>query len=715
MLSKIAHFITQKPKWIVSIAVVLLLFSFVGMAATRINYDILSYLPPDMDSPKGEKILEDPFQMAATTMLIVEGMPEAYTNDLRRAIEQVDHVSSALWVSSLVGIQIPTDMMPADIRDVFYSGDSTMLIVQYDTPGASDETMKAIDEVRSLCSKTCFLAGFSVVIRDTRALVDKEMPLYVLLAVVLSYVAMSLTMESWMLPLTFLINIGLAIVYNMGTNVFLGEISYITKAIAAILQLGVSMDYSIFLYHRYREECEHFEDKREAMEAAIQAAFTSLSGSSLTTIAGFLALCFMQLLLGRDIGIVMAKGVVLAVLSVVMVLPALLLLLDGVIERYRHPCFKVNFDRLNSFIVRHKKLFAVIFLILFIPAVYGQTHAGVYYQLDRSLPRDMDSIVANDKLKEDYDMAVSHFILLRDDLSSTEMNEMTERIEAVDGITTVLAYNSLMPKGVPDFFVPEDLRDIFKQGGWQMIMANSSYATATDEVSRQLEELGAIVKSYDPGAYITGEAAMTEDLIVTADVDFKVTNYISVLAILLIICIAFRSATVPVLLVAVIELAIEINEGIPYFTGTVIPFIAPTVVGCIQLGATVDYAILMTTRFREELQNGKNREEAIRIAASSSDISIITSSLVMFCSTMGVAFISKIEIISSICLLLARGAIISALISIFILPSLLALCEPLIAKTSFHWRNPPAPRKSAGRRGGHTNHEKQQPAVSGRV
>ncbi|MCI5802443.1 MAG: MMPL family transporter [Oscillospiraceae bacterium] len=714
MLSKTAHFITRHPKLIVTFAVVLLAASLVGMAATRINYDILSYLPPDMDSPKGEKILEDPFQMAATTMLIVEGMPEAYTNQLRQSIEQVDHVSSALWVSSLVGIQIPTNMIPEEIRDVFYSGDSTMLIVQYDTPGASDETMKAIDEVRALCSKSCFLAGFSVVIRDTRALVDQEMPLYILLAVLLSYVAMSLTMESWLLPLTFLMNIGLAIAYNMGTNIFLGEISYITKAIAAILQLGVSMDYSIFLYHRYKEECTRFDDKRDAMEAAIQAAFTSLSGSSLTTIAGFLALCFMQLLLGRDIGVVMAKGVVLAVASVVVILPALLLQLDGVIERYKHPCLHLDFDRLNRFALRHKALFAVIFLLLFIPAVYGQTHAEAYYQLDRSLPQDMDSIVANDKLKEDYNMATSHFILLRDDLSSTEVNELTGQIEDLDGITTVLAYQSLMPKGVPDFFVPEDLREIFKQGGWQMIMANSSYATATDEVAQQLKQLTSIVKSYDPGAYITGEAAMTEDLIVTADVDFRVTNYISILAILLIICITFRSATVPVLLVAVIELAIEINEGIPYFTGTVIPFIAPTVVGCIQLGATVDYAILMTSRFREELQKGRERDEAIRIAASSSDISIITSSLVMFCATMGVAFVSKIEIISSICLLLARGAIISALVSLFILPSLLALCEPLIAKTSLYWRNAPEARKRKKRQSEDSGKEEQQPALSGR-
>ena len=675
-------------------ALVLLVFSLVGAAATRINYDILTYLPPQLDSSKGEKLLEDPFHMAATTMLIVEGMPPAYTDRLRAEIEEVEHVSSAVWLSSLTGIQLPTDMIPQQVRDVFYSGDSTMLLVQYDMPGASDETMEAIRQVRSLCNKNCYLAGFSVLIRDTRDLVDREMPLYILLAVILSFAAMSLTMESWVLPAAFLASIGLAILYNFGTNIFLGQISYITKAIAAILQLGVTMDYSIFLYHRYREECLVTADKRDAMETAIQAAFSSLSGSSLTTVAGFLALCFMQLLLGRDIGIVMAKGVVLGVLTVVLVLPAILLQLDGAVGRYTHPCLRPDFDRVNGFVIRHRKAFCLLFLVLFIPAVYGQTHAQVYYQLDRSLPRDMDSIVAANKLKSDYDMATSHFILLRDDLPLAQMNEMTREIREVEGVTTVLSYHSVLPEGIPDFFVPSQVREIFRQDGWQMMMVNSRFATATDQVRDQLEQLQAIVKEYDPGAYITGEAALTDDLIRIADVDFKVTNYISILAILVIVGITFRSVSVPVLLVAAIELAININEGIPYFSGSIIPFIAPTVVGCVQLGATVDYAILMTTRFQEELQKGSGRLDAIRKAASASDVSIITSSLVMFCATMGVAMISKIEIISGICLLLARGAIISALVSIFILPSLLAVCEPMIARTSRWWRTPRPPRGS---------------------
>lgn len=686
MLQKIAHFITRKPKHIIRIAIFLLLASIVGSAMTYINYDILTYLPPDLDSSKGEQLLEQPYEMAATTMLIVEDMPAAYTDKLRSEIENVEGVSSAVWLSSMVGVQIPQSTIPEDMRDVFFSDHSTMLLVQYDMPGASSQTMNAITEVRKLCNKNCYLAGFSVLIKDTRDLVDQELPIYVALAVLLSLAAMMLTMKSWFLPLAIMSSIGLAIMYNMGTNVFLGQISYITKALAAVLQLGVTMDYSIFLYSRYQEECTRHDDRRDAMETAIQAAFTSLSGSSLTTIAGFVALCFMQLLLGRDIGIVMAKGVVLGVLTVVLVLPAILLQFDRPIEKFNHPCLNLNFARLNRFIVRHRRVFLVVFLLLFIPAIYGQNHAAVYYQLDRSLPQDMDSIVATDKLKDDFDMATSHFILIHDTLTSTQSSEMLDKVDEVPGVSSVLSYDSLMPKGVPDFFVPDELKDIFKQGGWNMIMVNSVYPTATDEVADQIDQLSAIFKSYDPGCYLTGEAVLTADLITTADYDFKITSYISILAILLIVGLTFQSLTVPIVLVAAIELAIYINEGIPYFLGTTVAFIAPTIIGCVQLGATVDYAILMSTRFREELQNGKDRLEAIQIAGATSDMSIITSSLVMFCATMGVAAVSKIGLISGLCIMLARGAIISALVSIFILPSLLVIFEPVLAKTSRYWR-----------------------------
>ncbi|MGE4485668.1 MAG: RND family transporter [Oscillospiraceae bacterium] len=689
MIQKISHRLTRKPKLVVIIAVLLLIPCLIGIAATRINYDILTYLPPDLDSTKGEGLLEEPFHDAATSMLIVDDMPARYTEELVESIQKVKGVSNAVWISDLLGIQIPMNMLPEELRETFFSGGSTMIVVQYDMPGASDETMSAITQIRALCNEHCFLAGFSVLIKDTKDLVDQELPFYILIAVALSFAAMALTLDSWLLPVAFLSGIGLAVMYNFGTNFFMGEISYITKAIAAVLQLGVTMDYSIFLYRRYEEERGRYDDKRDAMAKAIEAAFTSLSGSSLTTIAGFLALCFMQLLLGRDIGIVMAKGVIIGVLTVIIVLPSLLLTMDKGIERCRHRSLIPSFDRINRFIIGNRKKFAVIFLLLFVPAVYAQNHASVYYKLDEALPQDMPSIIATNILKDEYDMASTHFVILDDDLSSAGMNELTARIKSVPGVESLVSYNELLSADIPDFFIPQEIKDMLKQDGKQLIMINSRYTAASDEVAVQLDEIRNIVKSYDSGAYITGEAALTADLISTASVDFKVTSYISIAAIFLIIAIVFRSLTVPVILVSTIELAIFINQGIPYFTGTVIPFITPTIIGCVQLGATVDYAILMTTRFREEIRNGKDRKEAIRIAASASDGAIITSSLVLFCATLGVGLISKVEIISNICLMLSRGALISAVVSIFIMPSVLMICEPVIARTSLNWRHLP--------------------------
>lgn len=689
MIKKIAYGLTRKPKLVVLIAVLLLIPAGLGFVATRINYDILSYLPQSAESSQGEKLLEEPFQMAATSMLIVEDMPAGYSNQLIQEIKDIPDVSNAIWVSNMVGIQIPTDFIPADLRDMFFSGDATMMIIQYDRPGASDETMEAIDQVRSVCNDKCFLAGFSVVIKDTRDLMDSELPLFVGLAVLLALVAMSVTLESTVLPLIFMTSIGLAILYNFGTNIFMGQISYVTKAIAAVLQLGVTMDYSIFLYRRYEEERKNYEDKRDAMANAIVAAFTSLSGSSLTTIAGFLALCFMRLTLGRDIGIVMAKGVMLGIATVILVLPSLVLIFDKQIDKHKHRTLIPSFDKINVRILKHRWVFVVLALLMFVPAIYAQNHAGVYYKLDESLPKDLPSIVANEKLKDDFDMATSHFVLLRDDISATDMNKMENAIKDLPGITSVLSYHSILGAGIPEFFVPDEVRTMLKQGGWQMMMVNSKYATASEAVSNQLEQMRSIIKQYDPNALITGEAAMTNDLIKTSAVDFKVTNYISIAAIFLIILCVFQSITIPVVLVGTIELAICINQGVPYFTGTDIPFIAPTIIGCVQLGATVDYAILMTTRFQEELRAGKSREEAIHIAATSSDPSIITSSLVLFCATLGVSFVSSIDLIGTICVMLARGALISSVVSIFIMPSVLSVCEPVFNKTSRYWRIAP--------------------------
>ena len=692
LLEKIANKLTRKPKLVAIIAVLLLIPSIMGYAATRVNYDILTYLPQELDSVKGEALLEEPFRMAATTMLIVEDMPPEYTNRLLEQVQEVPGVSGALWLSNMVGIQVPKEMIPEDLREVFFSGDATMMIVQYDQPGASESTMNAIARVRELCNRNCFLAGFSVFIKDTKDLVTQEMPLYVVMAVVLSMIAMCLMMDSWLLPVALLISIGLAVVYNFGTNVFFGEISFITQAIAAVLQLGVTMDYSIFLYDRYQEELQNYDDKRDAMATAIVAAFKSLSGSSLTTIAGFLALCFMRLTLGRDIGLVMAKGVVLGVATVVLVLPAILLQMDKGIQRFHHRCLKPDMSRINAFIVRHRKGFVALFLLLFLPAAYANNHVEMYYKLDESLPQDMPSIVATNKLKDEFNMASTHFVVMKDDLSHSEMLDLIDEIEAVPGITSVAAYDKFLPAGIPDFFVPDDVKDICKKGGYQMMMVNSSYVTASDQVAGQIRELNTILHAHDPNAYITGEAALTADLITTTDVDFKVTSYLSILAILILVAITFKSVAVPILLVATIELAILINQGIPYFTGSVVAFVAPTVIGCVQLGATVDYAILMTTRFQEELQKGKDRLEAIQTAATSADASILTSALVFFCATLGVATVSSMDIVKDICLMLSRGAIISALVSIFILPSVLVVFEPLIAKTTLHWRTPRPPK-----------------------
>lgn len=695
MLEKIAHSLSRKPKLVAMIAVALLIPSAIGYAATRVNYDILTYLPQDLESAQGMNLLEEPFQMAATSMLIVEDMPAGYTNSLINEIKDVPGVSTAVWISNMVGIQIPTDMIPASFRDLFFSGEGTMMIIQYEKAGASEETMNAISEIRSICNEKCFLAGFSVVIKDTRDLVDKELPIFVGLAVVLALAAMLLTMESTVLPLVLLANIGIAVLYNFGTNVFLGEISYITKAIAAVLQLGVTMDYSVFLYRRYEEERGNYDDKRDAMAQAIVAAFRSLSGSSLTTVAGFAALCFMRLTLGRDIGVVMMKGVVLGVATVILVLPSLVLLADKQIDKHKHKSLLPDFTGLNRFILKHRIAIVVISVVLALPAYYAQKHASVYYKLDESLPRDLPSIVANGKLKDEFDMATNHFILLRDDLSAADMSEMENRLNEVPGITGMISYHSLLGTGIPDFFIPEEVRDMLKQGGWQMMMLNSSCETASDQAAEQLRQINAIVKEYDEGAMVTGEAAMTEDLIETTAVDFVVTNYISILAIFLIVMIVFKSVSVPAVLVAAIEFAIFLNQGVPYFTGTEVPFVAPTVISCIQLGATVDYAILLASRFQEELRAGKDRHEAALIAGASSDASIITSALVLFCATLGVSFVSSIDLIGAICVMLARGAVISALVSIFLIPSLLCVCEPLFNKTSLYWRTEKPKNKAA--------------------
>lgn len=509
---------------------------------------------------------------------------------------------------------------------------------------------------------------------------------------------MALCLDSWVLPLVLISNIGVAILYNFGTNIVFGEISYITQAVAAVLQLGVTMDYSIFLYHRYIEERENHDDKRDAMAVAIVAAFKSLSGSSLTTVAGFLALCAMHFTLGKDIGLVLAKGVVLGVATVVLVLPAIVLLCDKWIEKTRHKPLLPEFDRINRFVVKARVPILIVTVLLVIPGWFGQNHVSKYYKLDTSLPDDLPSLVANHKLADEFGMTTQHFIVMRDDVSATDMNAMESRIEGIPGISGVVSYHALLGQGIPDFFIPDEVKNMLKQGGYQMLMVNSEYETATDEIAQQLTDLISVVKEYDGAAMVTGESAMTEDLIVITEDDFTRTNYLSIAAIFLIVMVVFKSLTVPIVLVALIETAIMLNQGFSYFSGATIAFVIPTIVSTVQLGATVDYAILMCSRFQEELQAGHDRKEAAQIAANTSDHSVITSALVMIGATMGVVLVCRIDIVNSMCLMLARGALVSAIVSIFVVPAALCVFEPIFSHTSLHWKpkkkkedTPPAP------------------------
>ncbi len=688
-MEKLSRFISYHSKKILIIALLLLIPAVMGAVSTRINYDILSYLPEDLDSSKGMDYLEDVFQNAATNMLIVENMPPKYTQDLKSEIEKIEGIKSVTWIDDFMDISFPAQMLPKKVKDIFYSADSdaTLMIIQYKHPGASNETREAINKIYKICNKQCFLAGVSVVTDDIAKLVEHELPIYVILAVLMSLVALFLVIDSWALPFIYLAGIGIAVIYNLGTNYFLGEISYITKAIAAVLQLGVSMDYSVFLVNRYKEERERYSDKRDAMAQAIKAAFSSLFGSSMTTVAGFLALCAMRLTLGKDIGIVMAKGVVLGVLVVLFVLPSFILMFDNQIINRTHKVRLPDFSKITNFTISRSKSFTLLFLILFIPTFIMQGKVRMYYDLIDALPSEMPSIVANDKLADEFNMATTQFIVISDEIPGAKLEEMEKKIENVKGVSNLIAYNNLLGSTIPEEFVPDKIKEVCKSEGKQMIMVNGIYETATDEANNQVNEINAILKSYDPDAVMTGQSPLTKDLIETASVDFNVTNMISIAAILVIIALLFKSLTVPVILVASIELAIFLNMSISYLTGAVIPFVSPTVISCIQLGATVDYAILITTRFKEELENGQSREMAMRIASEASIHSIITSSLVLFCATFGVGMVSKVEIIGSLCTMLSRGSLISAVVSIFVLPSVLYLSEPLIRRTTASWPN----------------------------
>lgn len=695
MLNKLATLVTRHPKRVLRIALLLLIPSIIGYAATRVNYDVLNYIPQDLDSAQGEALLEEPFHMAATAMLIVEDMPTDYVAQLQEEIEEIEGVSSVLSVAGSVGSQLPQTMLPGDLQSLFYStdGSSTQMLIFFESPAASLDTMHAIQTIREVANEKCFVAGFSALINDTQEMLQTEMPLYVGVAALLALVAMSVMMTSWILPLAILMNIGLAIVYNMGSNIIFGEISFVTQALAAILQLGVTMDYSVFLYNRYREEQKYHADKRDAMAAAIRAAFVSLAGSSLTTVAGFAALCFMQLTLGKDVGLVMMKGVILGILCVVLVLPAILLVLDGPIQKYTHRCLDFNFTPLNRFLVKHRWVFVVIALVAYAPAIYSQSHTDLYHDLiGNMLPSSAQSVVATEKLEDDFGVVNQHFMLVHQDaLTDGETVQLVEKLEEVPGIDSVLTFRSWVSRSVPDFFIPDDVMEMFQQDGWTYIMLSSSYETGSAEMTQQINDLDQIMKDYDPDSFLTGSAVMAEDLFDTADQDFLRTNTMSIIAILIIVAVVFKSLSMPVILVGCIELAIYINEGVPYWMGTDIPFIANTFIGCIQLGATVDYSILLGTRFQEELRRDGNVKEAMIRAATSSDHSIITGGLVLFAACLSVSLISQIALVSSLCVMLARGTLISMAICLFFVPPILLVCEPLIARTTKNWKSAPVP------------------------
>ena len=667
-----ARWVVRHRKAVLAAAVLLLIPSVFGAAGTYINYDILTYLPPELDSMVGEGYLEDDFNMASTSMITVENMSTADTLALKSELEAVAGVKSVLWTSDILDVTTPKEMLPADIQKFFYSENgATLLLVQFENPSAHAVTMQAQRTIKDILRKDCFIGGMSAILEDTKSLVNQEMPVYILCAVGACLVVLFLSMKETVVP----------IVYNFGTNIFLGQISYITEALATVLQLGVTMDFSIFLLHRFEEEKRSCPDEDEAMVRAVQKTFSSILASSLTTIAGFLAMCTMRLTLGRDIGIVMAKGVLLGVVSTVTILPALILTFRRSIARHTHRTFIPKLRRTSRFVVRRYIPILAVFVFYFIPFSVAQAKTPVYYTLFDSLPQDLAGIQGTSRLKEDFGMTTSHFIIVDDGLPARDMEALTDEIEQVDGIRQVLSYEKFLGGGVPREVLPTEVRQIFCAGGHEMLLANSSYESGTEAQNAQLDALNAIVKRYDPNGVITGEGAMTKDLIEVADVDFRSVSIASIAAVFLIIAISFRSASIPVLLVAAIESAIMINMGIPYFTGTTLPFVASIVIGTIQLGATVDYAILMTTRFREELNAGRSTKEAVEQCSQS----ILTSGLTFFAATFSVSLASRMELISSLCRLISRGALISMLVILLVLPALLILTAPLIRKTTYHW------------------------------
>ena len=668
---------------ILIISILLLIPAGLGYVNTRVNYDVLTYLPEDIETMQGQDILVKDFGTGAFSMFIVDGMEDKKVSALKAKIENVEHVQKVLWYDSLADISMPKSMIPKDVYEVFNSDTGTMMAIFFDEGTSSDGTMEAIGEIRKLAGKQCFLSGMSAIVTDTKNLAEKETPLYVLIAVVLAVIVLGLTMDSYFIPLLFMLSIGMAIVYNLGSNYFFGEISYITKALAAVLQLGVTLDYSIFLMHSYEEQQVRYNgDKERAMAHAISQTFSSVIGSSVTTVAGFIALCFMTFTLGMDIGVVMVKGVILGVIACVTILPSMILCCDKWIMKTMHKPFLPDIGKISDKVTKRYMIYVIIFLVLLFPAIYGNNHTAVYYNLDETLPKDLPSIIANEKLKKDYDMNTTHMILVDSSVESVDVAKMIDKMDDIDGVKWALGLDALIGPVIPQDMIPNSVTDMLKNDKYQLLLVNSEYKVASDELNDQIKDLNKILHKYDKGGMLIGEGPLTADLIDITDTDFKTVSMVSIGIIFVIILILFKSISLPVILVGVIEFAIYVNMGIPYYTGTKLPFVASIVIGTIQLGSTVDYAILMTTRYKRERNHGAEKYDAITTAHRASAQSIMVSALSFFAATIGVGLYSNIDMISSLCILMARGAIISMIVVIFVLPSMFMVFDKVIVKTS---------------------------------
>lgn len=668
---------------ILIVSVLLLIPSIFGFVSTRINYDILSYLPSDIETMKGQDIMLDEFGKGGFSLVMLDGMDDKDVEKVKEKIEKVDHVCDVLWYDTLADVSLPKEVLPDDIYDFFNTDNSTMMAVFFDEATSADGSLEAVKEIRSIAGEQCFVSGMSSVVEDIKDLTMQEAPMYVVIAVILTSIILALTMDSFLIPLFFMLSVGMAIIYNMGTNFIQGEISFITEALAAVLQLAVTIDYSIFLWHSYKEEKEkHPGDNKEAMAVAIGKTITSVVSSSITTVAGFLALCFMSYELGMDMGIVMAKGVVIGVICCITVLPSMILVFDKALEKTMHKDLVPSLEKPSKFIIKHHAAFIVLFIVVLIPAVYGQINTNVYYNLTDTLPKDLNSVIANTKLDEEYNMATTHMLLVDADMKPKEVNSMLDEMGKVDGVSFSMSLDTLIGPSIPREMVPDSVTKILKSDNWQLMLVGSEYKVASDEENAQIDELSKILKSYDKDGMLIGEAAATKDLIDITDHDFKVVNIVSIAAIFIIILVALRSVSLPIILVAVIEFAITVNMGVPCFTNTTIPFIASVVIGTIQLGATVDYAILMTTRYKTERNAGKDKHEAVTIALTTSMKSIMVSALGFFASTFGVGVYSSVDMISQLCTLMSRGAIISMITVICILPSMLMLFDKVIINTT---------------------------------